>query len=282
MSLLVVGALHWDVVVRAPRLPRLDETLRGSDVAYRLGGKGGNQAMAAAGAGARVAFAGRIGADDAGRAMRAELVAAGVDVARLQEGHGASGMSVAITEASGGYAAVIVSGENLEIDPDALTLPEGCRIVLAQNEVDPGLLPQLARLARAGAAELWLNAAPAAGLSPEVLRLVDVLIVNRLEAADLAGVAPDLLTGGELVLALQSLAPQARILVTLGADGVAHAAAGGVVERFAADAVAVVSTHGAGDMFVGSLAAAVLRGDGWPEAIRFAQGRAAALIAAPR
>jgi ribokinase len=282
MSILVVGALHWDVVVRAPRLPRLDETLRGSEVAYRCGGKGGNQAMAAAGAGARVAFAGRIGADDAGRAMRAELVAAGVDVARLQEGHGASGMSVAITEASGGYAAVIVSGENLEIDPDALTLPEGCRIVLAQNEVDPGLLPQLARLARAGAAELWLNAAPAAGLSPEVLRLVDVLIVNRLEAADLAGVAPDLLTGGELVLALQSLAPRARILVTLGADGVAHAAAGRAVERFDAAAVDVVSTHGAGDMFVGSLAAAVLRGDDWPEAIRFAQGRAAVLIATPR
>jgi len=282
MSLLVVGALHRDVVVRAPRLPRLDETLKGTEVAYRFGGKGGNQAVAAARAGARVAFAGRIGADDAGRAMRAELVAAGVDVTRLQEGRGASGMSVAITEASGGYGAVIISGENLEIDPAALTLPAGCRIVLAQNEVDPGLLPHLARLAQAGAAELWLNAAPAAGLAADALRKVDVLIVNRLEAADLAGVTPDSLDGAGLTRALQALVPRARILVTLGAGGVAHAATGRAVEHFAASSVEIVSTHGAGDMFVGSLAAAVLRGDGWPQAIRFAQRQAAALISTPR
>jgi ribokinase len=191
-------------------------------------------------------------------------------------------MSVAITEKTGNYGAVIVSGENSKIDPAALTLPEGCCIVLAQNEVDPGLLSHLSRLTRAGTAKLWLNAAPATGLSPEALRLVDVLIVNRLEAADLVGATPGQLSGDALLEALQSVAPQARILVTLGAGGVAHAAAGGAVEHFAADAVEVISTHGAGDMFVGSLAAGVLRGDGWPAAIRFAQSKAAALISTPR
>jgi ribokinase len=131
------------VVVRAPRLPRLDETLRGEAVDYRLGGKGGNQALAAARAGARVAFAGRIGGDDPGARMRAELVAAGVDVAGLQQGDGASGMSVAITTADGGYGAVIVSGETLSLDAAAVRVPEGCRMILAQNEVSAEMLGAL-------------------------------------------------------------------------------------------------------------------------------------------
>lgn len=282
MSLLVAGALHWDVVVRAPRLPRLDETLRGTAVDYRFGGKGGNQALAAARAHARVAFAGRVGADDAGRAMRAELAAAGVDVSQLQTGTGASGMSVAITEAEGGYGAVIVSGENLNIDAQAIVIPKDCRIVLMQNEGAPALFPALAAKARAAGAAVWLNAAPALALPPDVLRLADVLIVNRLEAADLAGVAADTLSGVDLAEAVQTVAPAARVVVTLGARGVAHAPPAGPIERFDARQVDVVTTHGAGDMFVGSLAAAVLRGEDWPEAIGFAQDRAAALIAAPR
>ena len=88
MSLLVVGALHWDVVVRAPRLPKLDETLRGQEVAYQFGGKGGNQAIAAAKAGVPVNFAGRIGADAAGKAMLKKLETAGIDVSQLQRGLG--------------------------------------------------------------------------------------------------------------------------------------------------------------------------------------------------
>ena len=88
MSLLVVGALHWDVVVAAPRLPRLGETLRGAGVDYRLGGKGGNQAIAAARAGAEVAFAGRVGGDAPGRSMATALADAGVDTSLLQRGDG--------------------------------------------------------------------------------------------------------------------------------------------------------------------------------------------------
>ena len=116
MSLLVVGALHWDVVVRAPRLPELDETLRGQEVAYQFGGKGGNQAIAAAKAGAPVNFAGRIGADAAGKSMLKQLETAGVDVSQLQRGLGSSGMSVAIATDGGYYGAVIVSAENHAFD----------------------------------------------------------------------------------------------------------------------------------------------------------------------
>ena len=95
-TVLVLGALHWDVIVRAPALPRLDETLIGRDVRYAFGGKGGNQAVAAAQMGARVAMAGRVGTDAAGQAMRAVLDQAGVDHQQVSTDPGASGMSVAI------------------------------------------------------------------------------------------------------------------------------------------------------------------------------------------
>jgi ribokinase len=279
-ELLVVGALHWDVVVRAPRLPRVDETLRGQSVDYRFGGKGGNQALAAAAAGASVAFAGRVGADDPGRRMRAELVEAGIDTGGLQDGPGASGMSVAITDADGSYGAVIVSGENLSLDVRALSVPRDCRTVLAQNELAGETLGALAEAAHAAGAAFWLNAAPAEGIAPALLRETDVLIVNRLEACDLLGteaLAPDAMVGG-----LGALAPRATVIVTLGAAGVAFAEPGGAVCLAPARRVAVRSTHGAGDMFVGSLAAARLRGDGLERAVAFAQARAAELIASDR
>ena len=279
-ELLVLGALHWDVVVRAPRLPRMDETLRGERVDYRLGGKGGNQALAAAAAGARTAFAGRIGADDPGRRMRRALEAGGVDVSAVSEGEGASGMSVAITAADGGYGAVIVSGENLGFDARALRPPEGCRMVLAQNELGPETLAALPAVARATGAAFWLNAAPAEGLAESVLRAADGLIVNRLEAGDILGTHD--FPPRETVAALAERAPRACVVVTLGADGAAFAAPGGAVELAPARAVAVRSTHGAGDMFAGSLAAALLRGDALAAAVAFAQDRAAALIASDR
>jgi ribokinase len=279
-ELLVVGALHWDVVVRAPRLPRRDETLRGQAVDYRFGGKGGNQALAAAGAGASVAFAGRIGADDPGRRMRAELVAAGVDVTGLQGGPGASGMSVAITEEDGSYGAVIVSGENLCMDLEAIRVPESCRMVLAQNEIAAEALAALPGIAREAGAAFWLNAAPADGVRPELLGDADGLIVNRLEAGDLLG--REGLSPREMVGGLAALAPRATIIVTLGAEGVAFADPDGEVRHVPAEKVEVRSTHGAGDMFVGSLAAALLRGDGVRESVALAQRRAAELIASPR
>lgn len=272
-DLLVVGALHWDVVVRAPRLPRIEETLRGDEVVYRLGGKGGNQALAAARADAHVAFVGRIGDDDPGSRMRAELEAAGIDTSGLQQGDGATGMSVAIAVADGSYGAVIISGENLSIDVGALHLPEGCRMVLAQNEIAAETLAALPGFAAKAGVAFWLNAAPAQGVPTDVLRQADGLIVNRLEACDI--LQTDRLTPAEMVKALSAHAPRANIIVTLGAEGVAFAEAEGDVHLAPAPKVKVRSTHGAGDVFTGSIAAAVLRGDDLAHAVAFAQDRAA-------
>ena len=278
MSLLVVGALHWDVVVRASRLPQLDETLRGSDVAYQFGGKGGNQAIAAAKAGAQVGFAGRIGKDAAGASMHAQLETAGVNVSQLQQGSDASGMSVAIITEGGDYGAVIVSAENHAFDVSSLKIPSDCMMVLLQNEMGHDVLPACAQAARERGARVVWNAAPAKNTSAADLALVDTLIVNRVEAADILGrddIGPHPVSA---VTELAELAPDAEIILTLSGDGVVFAPPGQPCEIHPARSVEVISTHGAGDVFVGTYAAARLRGLSLSQAVSTGQEAAAAHI----
>ena len=188
MSVFVAGSLHYDVVVDAPRLPALDETLIGQQVAYVFGGKGGNQAVAASRHGATTAFAGRVGDDAAGRFLADGLTAAGVDIAQVQIGKGeSSGMSVAIVDAAGSYGAVVVSAANRVINASAITLPADTRIVMLQNEVPEAVNIAVAHTARARGARVLLNAAPMRSMAQELLALVDILVVNRVEAAELLG-----------------------------------------------------------------------------------------------
>jgi ribokinase len=265
----VVGALHLDVVVDAPHLPSLDETVVGTAVAYRFGGKGGNQAVAAARMGARVAMAGCVGRDRFGGMILAALDAAGVERGQVREVDGASGMSVAIVDAAGDYGAVIVSGVNREIG--RVAVPASARVVVLQNEVPEAV--NVAVAAGAGGCRVVLNAAPARAVAAELLARVDVLVVNRGEAAALSGTeAPE-----AAAVALRALGPRVAV-VTLGGEGLVAASADGVA-RMAAPRVAVVSTHGAGDAFTGALAARLARGAALADALAFAQGAAALTVA---
>lgn len=253
----MVGALHLDVVVRAPHLPALDETVTGSGVDYVFGGKGGNQAVAAARMGAQVAFAGRAGADAFGDQLRTTLAQSGIHLGQLQTDSGPSGMSTAIVDAQGDYGAVIVSAANLNIDEEGIVVPTGTGLVLLQNEVPEAVNIAVAQKAKAAGAQVWLNAAPARELPDALIATVDLLIVNRIEAA--------------------VLGPCDRpTLETRGPEGVVF---GGT--RHPAHRVPVISTHGAGDMFAGALAAEVLRGAGIAEAIPFAQAAAALHVSTP-
>ena len=130
--MLVAGSLHLDVMIAAPHLPRLDETVTGQSVSYAFGGKGGNQAVACARMGADAHMAGAVGSD---RFAATILDREGVDRAQVARVEGASGMSVAITEPGGGYGAVIVSAANLAFDPARVAFPQGCAALLLQNEV---------------------------------------------------------------------------------------------------------------------------------------------------
>lgn len=253
MSVFVVGSLHLDVVLRAPRLPGVDETVTGSAVDYVFGGKGGNQALAAARMGANVLFAGRAGSDRFGDMIRETLGDTRIDLTQLQHDAGPSGMSAAIVDRNGDYGAVIVSAANLNIDAEAIEVPGGTSVVVLQNEVPEAVNVIVAQKARAAGAQVWLNAAPARPLPDALIDAADVLIVNRVEAefyADKVG--------------------SRRLLTTLGAEGVAFEG-----RTWQAYSVDVVSTHGAGDMFVGALAAEVDAGQSITDAIPFAQAAAA-------
>jgi len=282
MTLLLVGALHWDVVVRAPRLPQLDETLRGRGVAYQFGGKGGNQAVAAARAGAQVGFAGRIGNDAAGNAMRTLLKEAALDLEQLQQGSGASGMSVAIVTEDGDYGAVIVSAENHAYDTSAFRVPADCKMLLLQNEMRSDVLPACAAAARKLGVRVVWNAAPASDVSPSDLALVDTLIVNRVEAADILGRDDVEADPAVAVALLGALAPKAEIILTLGGDGVVFAAPGQPSEIQPAHSLDVNSTHGAGDVFVGTFAAGRLQGMSLSMAVAAGQQAAATHISQSR
>ena len=282
-GVLVAGSLHRDVVVTAPRLPHLDETLPGHGFRLVFGGKGGNQAVAAARMGAAVAMIGRVGADGFGAELLAGLDAAGVDRAPVAvDPAGASGMSVAIVDDRGDYGAVIVSGANLLIDPDAAAATVADlrpAVLVLQNEVPVAVNHAAARTARALDAVVVWNAAPARDPDPVLLGLASVVVVNRGEAAAMTG--RPVATDADAQAAAAALADGRRdAVVTLGADGLAFARADGTAGRVPALPVRVVSTHGAGDMFVGALAARLADGEGLEPALGFATAAAALLVAA--
>ena len=257
MTVLVTGSLHLDVVLRAPHLPALDETVTGTSVDYVFGGKGGNQAVAAARMGSTVDFVGRAGTDRFGDMIRDTLQSSGVRLDQLQLDPGASGMSAAILNAQGDYGAVIVSAANLNIKSDPIYVPKGTTVVLLQNEVPEAVNLAVAEKARATGAQVWLNAAPARPVSDGLAEWVDLLIVNRVEAEfhDAQG-------------------RFAQCLTTLGADGVSlHG------RHYPGYKVDMVSAHGAGDMFVGALAAQIDAGANMVDAIDFAQAAAAQHVA---
>ena len=278
-DVIVCGSLHLDIMVKAPALPQIDETAVGTSWSQVCGGKGGNQAVQAARAGARTAMIGRVGADDFGQTLTDNLAKAGVDLSGVStDPHKGSGMSVAILQDDGDYGAVIVSGANLAIDPDAVAGQwqnlGGASVLVLQNEVPGGVNLAAARVAASAGAMVVFNAAPAQVLTRELSDLVHVLIVNRVEAGELAGRA--VLDFASARLALPKLCrPQRSVVITLGGEGLLVAPVDGEIVEIAALPVEVTSTHGAGDCFVGVLAARLAAGDSLVDGCRSANQWAA-------
>jgi len=284
-DVIVCGSLHLDIRVEAPHLPRIDETAVGRSWAQVCGGKGGNQAVQAARQDARTAMIGRVGADAFGDKLLANLDAAGVERSAVGiDAAAGSGMSVAIVEENGDYGAVIVSGANLVIPPEEIAAAwsrlRGARVLVLQNEVPHAVNVAAAHAARADRAIVILNAAPARECGDDLLDLVDVLVVNRVEAQMLSG-AP---VSGRASAheALPALGAARRsVVVTLGGEGLVASTVQGEVSEIAAIPVVVVSTHGAGDCFVGALASRLAAGEGLFKACRFANAAAARFVSTP-
>ncbi len=281
-TVLTVGSLHYDIMVEADHLPRKDETAVGSRWYPKFGGKGGNQAVSAAKAGAVSRLLGAVGDDDFGRFLRHRLISGGVDERFVLTLAGVgSGMSVAIQDRGGDYAAAIVSGANLLIAPERLAegaVWTGVDLLILQNEVPVAVNLAAAAEARRRGIPTLLNAAPYRALGPDFRQLVDILVVNAVEA-EMMGTRPvdSLQTAAK---AANTLACQFQtVIVTAGSEGLATCGANDEAFQLPAEKVAVVGSHGAGDAFIGTLATSLAARQTLEAACRAASHSAARHVA---
>ncbi len=272
MSLVaVVGSANVDLVARAPRLPGPGETVLGTDFAEVPGGKGLNQAVAAARAGATTAFVGVVGIDDAAGLVRRVLADDSIDATAVRTSDRPTGRALIGVSDAGENSIIVVPGANAELSPADITVHgpmiAGATVVLAQLEVPIPAIIAAFEAARAVGAITVLNPAPAAELPDELLRLVDICVPNEHEA--------DLLGGAEALLA----AGIDTVIVTEGARGATIHRAGGS-ERVEPFTVTPVDTTAAGDSFCGALAARLALGE--PLAIAIVWASAAGALATTR
>ncbi|GEM90638.1 ribokinase [Oceanithermus desulfurans] len=280
-SVLVVGSLNMDLVVAVERHPKPGETVIGGDLQRFPGGKGANQAVAAARLGARVRMVGRVGADAYGAELKRGLEAEGIETAEVAEIEAPTGVALISVSADGQNAIVVSPGANARLRPEDLN-PERfaeAAVVVLQLETPLETVRRAAELGRAAGARVLLNAAPAQELPAELLAAVDVLVVNEFEAARVAG-APEPETPEEALALARELARRVPLaVVTLGARGLVWAGTEGE-GALPAFKVKPVDTTAAGDAFVGGLAAALAAGEPLEAALRFAS--AAGALAATR
>jgi ribokinase len=271
------GSINLDLIFPLPHLPAPGQTVLGPRMQIEPGGKGANQAVAAARDGARVVFAGAVGRDALAEDALALLRRSGVDITRVVQADTATGCAAICVDPTGKNLIAVASGANqsarqAQIE-DALLTPAAT--VLLQRETDPGETAALIRRARARGARVILNLAPPGPLAEEALRAVDLLVVNEDEAAWLGA---HIGCGGDAAALHTALG--VGVVVTLGEAGLLAVTAQGPL-GLPAQRVSVVDTTGAGDCFTGVLAAALDRRLTLPEALRRANAAAALCCTRP-
>ncbi|CAM02509.1 ribokinase [Saccharopolyspora erythraea NRRL 2338] len=282
-ELVVVGSLNADLTARVRRHPAPGETVRGDALTVSGGGKGANQAVAAARLGARTAMVGRVGADAHGDMLLEALRADGVDTTHTMRDHGAPTGTALITVADSGENNIIVcAGANERLSPHVVEAAEAvigaARVVSLVLEVPVATVVAAARAASEAGTRVVLNLSPVVELPPEVLALADPLVVNEHEARQLlAAGAPDDDRG--LSTALLALGVRSAV-VTLGERG-AVVAESGRVEHVPAVPTDAVDTTGAGDAFAATAAWRLGRGDALPDAARWASRVSARCVREP-
>ncbi len=273
-SVVVVGSANTDLVVRAPRIPRPGETVLGGAFLCAQGGKGANQAVAAARLGAEVTLIARIGRDEYGARTLERLTAEGIDVRFVARDDAApSGVALIVVADGGENAIAVAPGANARLaagDVDrAGEHLDGADVVLLQLEVPASTVLHAARRAAARGVPVILNPAPAAGFDPALLSAVDVLTPNETEASILSGVAVDgERTAVRAAERLRELGAPAVVL-TMGAAGALVVSERGS-ERVEAPRIRPVDSTAAGDAFNAALAIGLARGEPLGDATRFA------------
>ncbi|WP_083970965.1 ribokinase [Actinoplanes awajinensis] len=273
-KVVVVGSANMDLVGLAPRLPRPGETVLGDDFVMTPGGKGANQAIAAARAGGATTFLGAIGSDSFGVTLGSRLAATGVDTTHLRTSYGPSGVAVIMVDRAGENAILVSPGANrtfLGLSDEERACIADADVLLCQQEIPLATVAEALTAARAAGTRTVLNAAPAMELPPGLLEQVDLLVVNETEARAI--------TGGEDasdMAALLALVP--RVVLTLSGAGSRYADRDGQDVQVPAFAVEVADTTAAGDAFTGALAVAWAEGRDLLDAVRWANAAGAASV----
>ena len=278
-KILVVGSLHLDVIVHSSRLPKPDETLLGDKVSYRFGGKGGNQALAAAKIDVQVFMAGRIGTDNFGKQIYDTLSNQNINLDGLKIVDEATGMSVALIGSDGIYSAVVVSGVNQTIELSEIAVPDDLTVLVLQNEINTDANFEIIKKVPKSTFVI-LNAAPALPPNKDFFERIDLLIVNQLEAKMLLNEEPSIFNILDALRKLQNLGSK-EVIITLGAEGYTGISKNGEIFSEPGIKVDVLSTHGAGDSFVGTLAAFICKGEPINIAAQYAQASSALHVKTP-
>jgi ribokinase len=274
---LVVGSLNMDLVARCELLPRTGQTIFGQDFFTAAGGKGANQAVAAARLGASVAIAGCVGNDQFGRDLVAGLRAADVHTGAVATADRPTGTALITVDASGANTIVVISGANMACDSSlvdrALADEPRPGILLLQHEIPIAANAHAIRAAHAAGWFVILNPAPARAVASELLSLIDIIAPNETEAATLTGRTiasrDDALAAARNLVGLGARAA----LITLGGDGALYCDDSRAL-HCPAVAVRAVDTTAAGDGYLGALAASLASGRSLGDSLGFASAAA--------
>ena len=270
-KIVVIGSLNMDLVTNTADIPAPGETVIGGDLATVPGGKGANQAVAAARAGAQVSMVGHVGNDVFAQRLLDGLDADGIDRANVTRVDTASGVALIVVDAAGQNSIVVAPGANGRVTPADIAAAEStiaaADVMLLQLEIPVESVEAAAALGQAHGVTVILNPAPAQPLSAELLANVDLLIPNESETATLTGRPTG--TVEEIRAAAGALRDQGvgTVIVTMGGRGALRADATGLRRYHPFAVETVVDTTAAGDAFVGGLAAALARGDAPADAI---------------
>ncbi|MCX4535709.1 ribokinase [Streptomyces sp. NBC_00841] len=274
----VLGSTNMDLVAYVARAPQRGETVTGREFRTVPGGKGANQAVAAARAGADVMMIGAVGDDAYGAQLRSGLEHAGVATDLLHTAEGPSGTAHIVVDDAGGNAIVVIPGANgtvTSLGPGEMAAIAGADLLLLQLELPLSAVLEGARVAHAQGVRTILTPSPVQPLPDQLFDAIDLLIPNEHEAAALSGhfephAAADIL-----------LRQVPEVVITLGAKGCLYASRGTEKIHFPAPEVTAVDTTGAGDTFVGTLAVALGEGRSVPEALAWASSAAALCVQKP-
>ncbi|WP_108217757.1 ribokinase [Pseudomonas sp. GV085] len=278
-KVVVIGSLNMDLVTRAPRLPKGGETLIGQSFCTVSGGKGANQAVAAARLGAQVSMIGCVGSDAYGEALRGALLAEQIDCQAVSTVDGSSGVALIVVDDSSQNTIVIVPGANGALTTEAIdrfeSVIHAADVLICQLEVPDASVGHALKRGRELGKTVILNPAPASRPLPsDWYASIDYLIPNESEASALSGLSVDSLDTAQAAATRLIALGAGKVIITLGAQGSLFAD-GQRFEHFPAPVVKAVDTTAAGDTFVGGFAAALAAGQDEVSAIRFGQVAAA-------